>query len=69
MTTKVGVNGFGRIGHAFTRLALERTGLEVVNPVKPHHDSLGRVLAPRSVRNYECDFRPGTGLRRLRPGG
>jgi hypothetical protein len=40
MTTKVGVNGFGRIGHAFTRLALERTDLEVVNPVKPHHDSL-----------------------------
>jgi glyceraldehyde 3-phosphate dehydrogenase len=30
MTTKVGINGFGRIGRAFTRLALERTDLEVV---------------------------------------
>jgi glyceraldehyde 3-phosphate dehydrogenase len=30
MKTKVGINGFGRIGRAFTRLALERTDLEVV---------------------------------------
>src|SRR5271157_928654 len=30
MTTRVGINGFGRIGRAFTRLALERTDLEVV---------------------------------------
>ncbi len=30
MTTKVGINGFGRIGRAFTRLALDRTDLEVV---------------------------------------
>ncbi len=30
MTTAVGINGFGRIGRAFTRLALERTDLEVV---------------------------------------
>ena len=30
MTTKVGINGFGRIGRAFTHLALERTDLEVV---------------------------------------
>ena len=30
MTTKVGVNGFGRIGRAFVRLAMERTDLEVV---------------------------------------
>jgi glyceraldehyde-3-phosphate dehydrogenase/erythrose-4-phosphate dehydrogenase len=30
MTIRVGVNGFGRIGRAFTRLALERTDLEVV---------------------------------------
>ena len=30
MTTKVGINGFGRIGRTFTRLALERTDLEVV---------------------------------------
>ncbi len=30
MTVKVGINGFGRIGRAFTRLALERTDLEVV---------------------------------------
>ena len=29
MTTRVGINGFGRIGRAFTRLALERTDLEV----------------------------------------
>jgi glyceraldehyde-3-phosphate dehydrogenase/erythrose-4-phosphate dehydrogenase len=27
MTTRVGINGFGRIGRAFTRLALERTDL------------------------------------------
>ena len=30
MATKVGVNGFGRIGRAFVRLAMERTDLEVV---------------------------------------
>src|SRR5581483_3421554 len=30
MTTRVGINGFGRIGRAVTRLALERTDLEVV---------------------------------------
>jgi glyceraldehyde 3-phosphate dehydrogenase len=30
MTTRVGVNGFGRIGRAFVRLAMERTDLEVV---------------------------------------
>jgi glyceraldehyde 3-phosphate dehydrogenase len=30
MTTRVGINGFGRIGRAFTLLALERTDLEVV---------------------------------------
>jgi glyceraldehyde 3-phosphate dehydrogenase len=30
MTTRVGINGFGRIGRAFTRLALDRDDLEVV---------------------------------------
>ena len=30
MTTRVGINGFGRIGRAFTRLALDRPDLEVV---------------------------------------
>jgi glyceraldehyde 3-phosphate dehydrogenase len=30
MAVKVGINGFGRIGRTFTRLALERTDLEVV---------------------------------------
>jgi glyceraldehyde 3-phosphate dehydrogenase len=30
MATKVGINGFGRIGRAFTRLAAERGDLEVV---------------------------------------
>jgi len=30
MTTRVGINGFGRIGRAFTRLALERAELDVV---------------------------------------
>jgi glyceraldehyde 3-phosphate dehydrogenase len=30
MTTRVGINGFGRIGRAFTRLALDRGDLEVV---------------------------------------
>jgi len=30
MTTRVGINGFGRIGRAFTRLALDRTDIEVV---------------------------------------
>jgi len=30
MTTRVGINGFGRIGRVFTRLALERADLEVV---------------------------------------
>jgi glyceraldehyde-3-phosphate dehydrogenase/erythrose-4-phosphate dehydrogenase len=30
MTTRVGINGLGRIGRAVTRLALERTDLEVV---------------------------------------
>ena len=30
MTVRVGINGFGRIGRVFTRLALERTDLQVV---------------------------------------
>ena len=30
MVTRVGINGFGRIGRAFTRLALDRADLEVV---------------------------------------
>jgi glyceraldehyde 3-phosphate dehydrogenase len=30
MATKVGINGFGRVGRAFTRLAAERGDLEVV---------------------------------------
>jgi glyceraldehyde 3-phosphate dehydrogenase len=30
MATRVGINGFGRIGRTFTRLALERADLEVV---------------------------------------
>jgi glyceraldehyde 3-phosphate dehydrogenase len=30
MTTRVGINGFGRIGRAFTRLAMDRGDLEVV---------------------------------------
>jgi glyceraldehyde 3-phosphate dehydrogenase len=30
VTTRVGINGFGRIGRAFTRLALDRADLEVV---------------------------------------
>ena len=30
MTTRVGINGFGRIGRAFTRLAPDRADLEVV---------------------------------------
>jgi len=30
MTTRVGINGFGRIGRTFTRLVLNRTDLEVV---------------------------------------
>ena len=30
MTVRVGINGFGRIGRTFTRLALERTDLQVV---------------------------------------
>jgi len=30
MTVRVGINGFGRIGRAFTRLTLERTDLQVV---------------------------------------
>jgi glyceraldehyde 3-phosphate dehydrogenase len=30
VTVRVGINGFGRIGRAFTRLALERTDLQVV---------------------------------------
>jgi glyceraldehyde 3-phosphate dehydrogenase len=30
MTVSVGINGFGRIGHAFTRLALEGIDLQVV---------------------------------------
>jgi glyceraldehyde 3-phosphate dehydrogenase len=30
MVTRVGINGFGRIGRSFTRLALDRADLEVV---------------------------------------
>jgi hypothetical protein len=29
MTTRAGINGFGRIGRALTRLALDRADLEV----------------------------------------
>jgi glyceraldehyde-3-phosphate dehydrogenase/erythrose-4-phosphate dehydrogenase len=41
MTTRVGINGFGRIGRSFTRLALERTDLEVPDR---------RVTASRGLR-------------------
>ncbi|HUN34502.1 MAG TPA: glyceraldehyde 3-phosphate dehydrogenase NAD-binding domain-containing protein, partial [Trebonia sp.] len=30
MTTRVGINGFGRVGRAFTRYAVERGDIEVV---------------------------------------
>jgi glyceraldehyde 3-phosphate dehydrogenase len=30
MTTRVGINGFGRIGRAFVRRSLEQTGIEIV---------------------------------------
>src|SRR5271169_2850065 len=30
MVTRVGINGFGRVGRAFARYALQRTDLEVV---------------------------------------
>ena len=30
MTTRVGINGFGRVGRTFTRIALERSDLQVV---------------------------------------
>ncbi len=30
MVTRVGINGFGRVGRAFTRYALQRTDLEIV---------------------------------------
>jgi glyceraldehyde 3-phosphate dehydrogenase len=30
MTTRIGINGFGRVGRVFTRIARERTDLEVV---------------------------------------
>ena len=29
MTTRVGINGFGRVGRAFARLALDRDDLEI----------------------------------------
>jgi glyceraldehyde 3-phosphate dehydrogenase len=37
MVTRVGINGFGRIGRSFTRLALDRADLEVtaVNDASP----------------------------------
>src|SRR5450756_1979768 len=30
MVTRIGINGFGRVGRAFTRYALQRTDLEVL---------------------------------------
>jgi glyceraldehyde 3-phosphate dehydrogenase (phosphorylating) len=30
MTTRIGINGFGRVGRTFTRIALDRTDLQVV---------------------------------------
>jgi hypothetical protein len=52
MTTRAGINGFGRIGRAFTRLALDRTDLEVVavNDITDpgtlaHLLAFGRLLA------------------------
>jgi hypothetical protein len=40
----VGINGFGRIGRAFTRLALERADLEVVGDYDPQrHDVISNA--------------------------
>jgi len=47
MSTRVGINGFGRIGRTFMRLALERTDLDVV-AVNDITDAgtLAHLLAP-----------------------
>ena len=70
MTTRVGINGFGRIGRSFTRLALERTDLEVV-AVNDITDSgtLAHLLAFDSTygRLGRTGTRCGTGLTAPRP--
>ena len=55
MTVTVGINGFGRIGRAFTRLALERTDLQVV-AINDITDARTLAHPARSRRGYG----PGT---------
>ncbi|NTU46668.1 type I glyceraldehyde-3-phosphate dehydrogenase [Candidatus Roizmanbacteria bacterium] len=48
---KVGINGFGRIGRAFTRIALERNTFDivVVNTRKPQADLMAYLLQYDSI--------------------
>jgi Glyceraldehyde 3-phosphate dehydrogenase, NAD binding domain/Glyceraldehyde 3-phosphate dehydrogenase, C-terminal domain len=63
--SRVGINGFGRIGRTFTRLALERTDLEVaaVNDITDA-GTLAHLLAPgkdlRRARSAAASIVPTT---------
>jgi glyceraldehyde 3-phosphate dehydrogenase len=64
MTTRVGINGFGRVGRAFLRGALDRDGLEVVavNDVTDAR-TLGHLLTFDSTfgrLNHQVDSGDGT---------
>ena len=57
MVTRVGINGFGRVGRAFTRYALQRTDLEVV--------AVNDITDARTLAHLlQCDSTYGR-LRRL----
>src|SRR5215472_14803723 len=57
MVTRVGINGFGRVGRAFTRYALQRTDLEVV--------AINDITDARTLAHLlQCDSTYGR-LRRL----
>ena len=57
MVTRVGINGFGRVGRAFTRYALQRTDLEVV--------AINDITDPRTLAHLlQCDSTYGR-LRRV----
>jgi glyceraldehyde 3-phosphate dehydrogenase len=59
MATKVGINGFGRIGRAFTRMAVDRADLEVV--------AVNDIADPRTLTHLlEFDSTYGTLARRVK---
>ena len=52
MTTRVGINGFGRIGRAFTRLALDRADLEALAATDSGSGALMLVVSARGAGGF-----------------